>query len=172
MAWVAIIERQRIGCGRDQNKTYENVVASVRSIATDANTFVAQNPTHPWSDPGFKEFIVDITDEQGEDVRSGVNPLFVDGLGSLPRWQQETEGSGSTYAPGSFADPEDDQSVFTADVALPDDRWIVRLYDNDPGTTGVHVGSLDFEEGTGDQTIYMKLFSSDDVPSATNVQNT
>jgi hypothetical protein len=132
---------------------------------------VAQNPTHPWSDPGFREFIVDITEQQAGDINGGTNPLFHDGLGSLPRWQQQTDGSASTYSPGSFADPEDDQSAFTADVALIDDRWIVRLYDDDPATTGVHTGSVDFDEGTGDQTIWLKLFDQDDVPSTTNAQN-
>jgi hypothetical protein len=148
-----------------------NVVGSIRNISVDAATFVAQNPTHPWSDPGFREFIVDIPTNEAEAIQSGATTLFNDGRGNLPKWQQETDGSASTYSRGSFADPTDDQTAFTADLALPDDRWILRLYDADPGTTGVHVGSLDFDEATGDQTIWMKLFDQDDVPSTTNAQN-
>jgi hypothetical protein len=171
MPWVAIVKRQRINCGRDSNLTYENVIASVRQLKVDAATFVAQNPTHPWSDSEFKEFIVDIPTNEAEAIRSGSAELFHDGRGNLPLWQQATDGSASAYSRGSFADPTDDQSAFTADVPLPDDRWIIRLYDDDPGTVGVHVGSLDFDEGSGNQTIYMKLFDQDDVASTTNVQN-
>lgn len=170
MAWVAIVERARERCGRDSNKTYVNVIASVRSLKTDAATFVAQNPTHPWADPQYHEFIVDIPANEGEAIQTGAE-LFHDGMGNLPIWQQATDGSASTYSRGSFADPEDGQSAFTAEATLDDDRWIIRLYDNDPGTTGVHVGSLDFDEGTGNQTIYLQLFNSDDTPSATNAQN-
>ena len=171
MAWVAIVERAREGCSRDSDKAYVNVIASVRSLKTDAATFVAQNPTHPWSDPLFREFIVDIPTNEAEAIQSGAAELFHDGRGNLPLWQQETDGSASTYSRGSFADPEDDHSIFTAGTALPDDRWIIRLYDDDPGTTGVHVGSLDFDEAPGEQTLYMKLFDQDDVPSVTNAQN-
>lgn len=172
MAWVAIVQRSRGKCGRDSDKTYENVVYSVRQLKTDAPTFVAQNPAHPWVDPLYREYIVDIPTNVGEAIKSGVQPLFYDGMGNLPLWQNENEGSASAYSPGSFADPEDNQSAFLAGVELGDDRWIIRLYDDDPATTGVHVGSLDFDEAPGEQTIYMKLFNSDDTPSATNVQDT
>jgi hypothetical protein len=138
----------------------------------NAATFVAQNPTHPWADSGYHEFIVDITDQEAADYRAlNTEAFFNDSMGNLPKWQQETDGSASTYSRGSFVDPEDDQSTFTADTALADDRWIIRLYDADPGTTGIHTGSVDFDEGTGDQIIYMKLFNSDDTPSTTNAQN-
>jgi len=151
--------------------TYEHVIASARNLKVNAATFVAQNPTHPWADPLFREFIVDIPTNEAEAIDADFGLLFHDGLSNLPIWQQETDGSASAYSRGSFADPEDHNSTFTAAVPLPDDRWIIRLYDNDPGTTGVHVGSLDFDEGTGDQTIYMKLFDADDVASTTNAQN-
>lgn len=173
MAWVAIVERARGLCGRDNDKTYVNVIASVRQLKVDASTFVAQNPTHPWADPGFKEFIVDIADQVAADVNDGTITLFHDGRGTLPRWQNENEGSASVYSPGSFADPEDDQSTFTAATPLEDDRWIVRVYDADPGTTGTHIAAMDLDEGqdAGETTVYLKLFNSDDSPSATNVQD-
>ncbi len=167
MPWIAIVQRQRTGCGRNGDKTYVNVVGSVREILTPAATFIAGNPSHPWADPLFREFIVDITEQQAN------APRFHDTKGNLPLWQQETDGSASTFSPGSFADPEDALSVFTAGTSLADDRWIVRLYDNDPGTTGVHLASLDLDEGqdTGETTIYMKLFNSDGSESTTNTQN-
>lgn len=173
MPWVAIVERQRSGCGRDQNKVCEHVVASVREIAVDAATFVAQNPTHPWSDPLFKEFIVDITDQQAADIRSNATPLFHGRRVNLPRWQQATDGSGSTFSPGSFVDPEDHNSTFNAGTPLGDDRWIVRLYDGDPGSGGTHLAAKDYDEGedAGEATVFLKLFTEADVPSTTNVQN-
>jgi len=171
MPWVAIVERNRAGCGRNTNKTYKNVVASTRSIKDTAATFAANNPTHPWADGGYHEYIVDLTEQQAEAINDGTNPLFHDRRGNEPRWQNQNEGTGSAYAPGSFADPEDDQSAFTADVALADDRWIVRLYDDDPGTTGVHIGALDLDENVTAQTIYLKLFDETDTASTTNVQD-
>ena len=172
MSWVAICERVRSGCGRDQNKSYVNVVQSVRTLKVDATTFVAQNPTHPWADPGFKEFIVDVDDTTGETYHADPG-LLINDHHSLPKYQNETDGSAQPYNPGSFADPEDDQSVFSAGVPLADDRWIVRLYDDDPGTTGNHLATLDVDEGSdaGEKTIYLKLFDENDSPSATNTQN-
>ena len=56
---------------------------------------------------------------------------------------------------------------------MSDDRWIVRLYDDDPGTTGVHIAALDVDEGSdaGEKTIYLKLFNADGSASTTNAQN-
>ena len=171
MPWVAIVEREKAGCGRNRDKTYINVVSSVRQISESASNFVTNSPDHPWADDAFREFIVDITDQQAEDIRDGTNPLTW-GVSSLPRWQQRNDDSGSIYEPGSWADPEDNQSVWSTDT-IPDDRWIVRLYDGDPGASGVHIGSLDLDEDSfaGERTIYLKLYNQNDAPTTTNAQD-
>lgn len=172
MPHVAIVERLLSGMGRNQNLTYVRVVTNTRALAVDAATFVSQNPTHPWADPVFREFIVDLTDQEAADIEDGTNPLTWN-VGNQPRWQQETDGSGSTKSFGSFADPESAASAFTADVPVPDDRFIVRLYDGDPLGAGVHIASLDLDEGqdAGRKVINLRLFSQNDVPSGTNAQN-
>ncbi len=171
MPWVAICERAKEYCGRNLDKTYINVIASTRQLQETANDFITNNPTHPWADSQFREFIVDITSQQAEDIRDGTNPLTW-GRASLPRWQQRTDGSGETYEPGSWADPEDDQSVWSTDP-LPDDRLIVRLYDDDPAGSGEHLAALDLDEDShsGEMTIYLKLFTPSDSPSGTNAQD-
>lgn len=177
MTWVAIVERQRSGCSRNQDKVYEHVISSVRQLKVDAGTYVSQNPSHPWADPLFREFIVDIPDQTAADIQNGTTPLFYDRFGNEPRWQQETDGSGSTFAPGSFSDPLDHNSAFAASTPLPDDRWIVRLYDGDPLAAGQHIAALGLDEGqeqgpVPDQyEVHMRLFNADDTPSGTNAQN-
>ncbi len=173
MPWVAICERAKEGMGRNLNKTYVNVLSSVRQIQETASEFVTNNPTHPWADDQFKEFIVDLTYQQADDIRDGTNPLTWDDKYNVPRWQQQNDGSGSTPSFGSWADPEDDQSVWSLATPIPDDRWIVRLYDGDPGASGVHIGALDLDEDSfgGEKTIYLKLFTADDTPSGTNAQD-
>ncbi len=172
MPWVAICERARANCGRNRDQDYINIVASARQLAETASDFVASNPEHPWADAQFREFIVDLTDQQAEDIRDGTNPLAHDGKSSLPRWQQRNEGSGETYEPGSWADPEDGQSVWSTDP-IPDDRWIVRLFDGDPGASGVHIAALDLDEDSlgGEKTIHLKLYDKNDVASMTNAQD-
>ncbi len=173
MPWVAICERARVNCGRNRDTTYVNVVSSARQIQESAGDYITNHPAHPWADPAFKEFIVDLTDQQAQDIRDGTNPLAWDDLHSLPRWQQRNDGSGSTYEVGSWADPEDAQSAWQADTAIPDDRWIVRLYDGDPGVSGAHIASLDLDEDSfsGEKTIHLKLYTAADAPSGTNTQN-
>ena len=173
MPWVAICARARTGCGRDRNKTYVNAIKEVRRIKTDAATFVANNPTHPWADPGYNEYIVDIPDAFGEAAFADNREIFHDGYGNLPRWQNRNAGSASAYLRGRFTDPEDSQSVFTVETDTDDDRWIVRLYDGDPGSGGTHieVAELDEGQGAGSVTYYLKLFNPDDTPSSTNAQD-
>ena len=173
MPWVAICERAHIRAGRNQNKTYVNIPKNTRQIVSDAATFVADNPTHPWADPLFHEFIIDLTDQEAQDIRDGVTPLFHSGFQNEPLWQQQVATSAATKAFGSFADPESAASVFTLGTPLDDDRLIIRLYDGDPLTTGVHIAALDLDEGSdaGRKVINMRLFNPDDTPNLTNAQN-
>ena len=180
MSWIAVCERLRSGMGRNENKTYINIVTQIRQLSNpSAQDFVDNNPTHPWADPAFNEFIVDLTDQEAIDIRDGINPLFHDGTQNNPRWQQEIASSGSTIATkafGSWSDPENSGTTWTLDTAIPDNRWIVRIFTLDPvinpGTT-VHVATEEFDEGVAGSSItrFMQLFTPADVATTTNAQN-
>jgi hypothetical protein len=167
MTTVLIFQRLRPGCGRGGNKTYVNVAVEARELVSD---YASKSP---WNDPARNSFAITVSQGVYDAVRSGAQPLFHDNKANLPLWQNETAGTGEPLVTGSFVDPEDDQSVFTADVSIPDDRLIVRLYDADPSTTGNHVASMDLDEGqdAGETTVFLKLFDADDVASTTNGQN-
>ena len=170
MPWVAICERLRTGMGRNQDKTYINVLTSTRQISDDAATWAGANPTHPWTNPLFNEFIVDLTDQEAADINNGVNPLTW-GAQNNPRWQQQNEGSGATPAFGSWVDPEDSATAWTLGTPIPDDRWIVRVYTDAAATN--HVASEEFDEGVTGATVerFIKLFNFDDTPAGTNAGN-
>lgn len=244
MAWVAICERLRTGMGRNESKTYINVVTSTRQLspATSAADFMRLNPTHPWADPTFNEFIVDLTDQEASDINDGTNPL-ISGTQNNPRWQQRNAHariinastavsfvastkkivgtglfggavSGDTLAVsgsvntkvftvtaatandvtvsetvvdesvgpaitinvvenkelGSWIDPEDDGTAWTT-TAIPDNRFIIRLYQEAATTT--HIASEEFDEGAAGATIerFIKLFDETDTLVSTNAGN-
>ena len=90
------------------------------------------------------------------------------GTATLPKWQWNT----GTSERGSWLDPEDDTSAWQNNVAIPDDRWIVRIYDRDPGDpAAIHLGTEEFDEDVTNVTRWLKLFNSDDTPNGTNAQN-
>ena len=171
MAYFAICQRLYENAGRQQNKTYVDVVESVRET-TESFDDLAQN--HPvWSNPAENEYIIEIPFGVYNAINSGSEPLFHDNLRNLPKWQQETQGSGSTMSFGSYADPQDDQTAFTAETPIPDDRLIVRIFDDDPTGSGVHIAEEALEEElvTGFVVRYLKLYTQDDVPSTSNAQD-
>ena len=171
---VVICERIRSGMGRNTNKTYINVLANLRQLAdVDLATWLTNNAAHPWADPAFNEFLIELTEQEYLDFRDDVNPMFSDGQQNQPRWQQQTAGSGSAKDFGSWSDPENSGSTWQANVPIPDNRWIIRIYDDDPTTIGVHIAEedLDEEKVTGFVVRYLKLFNSNDIPSNTNAQN-
>jgi hypothetical protein len=181
MVECVVVERLRPNMGRNQNKTYVNVVVDARqfSIGTTLADWLAANPGHPWNDLGFNEFVVEVTlAEYNDFIAIGddppVNPLFHGPLANVlnePRWQQQNEGSGSVKALGSFADPESALSAFTVDVPLPDDRWIVRVYTASDRTG--QVSAEEFDEGAAGATVerFIGLFNSDDTENTTNAGN-
>lgn len=180
MSWIAICERNRTGMGRNENKTYINVVTQIRQISNpNAQDFVDKNSTHPWADPAFNEFIVDLTEQEAIDIRDNNNSIFYDGTHNNPRWQQQVASSGNTIAAkafGSWADPENSGTTWVLNRAIPDDRWIVRLFTLDPVLnpgSAVHVASEEFDEQVAGSSVtrFMQLFTKNDVASTTNAQN-
>lgn len=154
--------------GRNLNKTYVNVVRDARSFVGTSAELVA---LLPWSNPAFSEFVVEVTEQQFKDFKNKVTPLFHDAQGNEPRFQYNQ----TTQEFGSWLDPEDDATTWQAGVVIPDDRLIVRIYDG-PSLPANHVALIELDENTGPasqdfKTMNLKLFNSDDTPSATNTQN-
>jgi hypothetical protein len=174
VTFFALCRRDYPNAGPDRDKTYKNVLSSVRqSSATQAQ--ILQNAK--WGNPAENEYVIWLTEQQFNDFNSGINPLYHDGIPSLPRWQNENAptlaNTAGTTDLGSFADPENDGSVFTTDQPLQDDRWIVRIYDGPPQGAGVHIAEEGIDEDTGGGQVvrYLKLFNKDDVASTTNASN-
>lgn len=173
MASVVIVERAYIGAGRNQNKTYVNVLKEARAIVgTDLAEWVAANPTHPWNDTGFTEFVIEITQVEFDAFKDGSNPLLNGGLPNQPRWQQQNPDTGAVKSFGSWTDPESAASAWNAGVPLADDRFILRMFDG-PVITGTHVATLDLDEGSfaGRKVVNLQLYTSADTPHPTNAQN-
>ena len=167
-SFFLVVQKSFPNAGRNLNLTYVNVVTGARS---DGRTFANLILLAPWNDPQFPEFIVEITEQEFDDIQSGVIPLFSDGISSQPRFQQRVTGTGSTSELGSWSDPTDNTSTWQPNTPISDDRWILRTYDADPLTTGVQIASDQLEEGTGRKVYFLRLFNQNDVPSNTNAQN-
>lgn len=172
--YVAVIERQRGGCSRNQNLTYVDVVKGFDILpGADLAAWITAHPTHPWNDTQFEDYVVELDNEAEYDT---LTALGVDhaGLDNLPRWQQQAGNTGSTKALGSYADPTDDQTTFTEGNNIPDDRFILRMYDDDPVAepSAVHIGTEEFDE-TADTVVtrYIQLFDQDDDAITTNAGN-
>jgi hypothetical protein len=91
-----------------------------------------------------------------------------------PKWQQQAGNTGSTANLGNYADPTDVQSTFTSGIQLIDDRFILRVYDDDPveNPSAIHIGSEEFDETPTPQNIvtrYIRAFSELDVPRTWNM---
>lgn len=163
--WCAVVRRTLPDCGRAGNADYKNVIVKVKRLPAgqDVASFLAANPSHDWANPGFHSYIVQLTDTQGENYNAqGPGFFFHGGQSNLPRWQNENEGSGSAFAPGSFADPTDTVSAFTAAVPLDDDRFVVRFYDGNPDAGGTLLNRFKFVEGDAAQ-VWMAVANDADV---------
>lgn len=173
-AFVAVIERQRGGCSRNQDLTYVHVVKNYdRLPGTDLAAWITAHPTHPWNDTQFSEYVVELDTEAEYDTLAalGVNHQ---GRQNLPRWQQQAGNTGSTKALGNYADPTDDQTTFTVGSNIPDDRFILRFYDDDPVAepAAVQIGKEEFDETAATVTTrYIRLFDPTDTPINTNAGN-
>lgn len=176
MVECVVVERLRPNMGRNKNKTYVNVVIDARQfqVGTSLANWLTANPTHPWNDTGFNEFVIEITLAEFEAFADGSNPFFHGPEGNVlnePRWQQENADSGSVKSIGSFADPESAVSAFTAGTPLDDDRLIVRVF-TASNRTG-HVGSEQFDEDDVTPTVerFVGLYNFDDTENLTNAAN-
>lgn len=164
MAFFAVVKKSYSGAGRDSDETYVNVVTSVR---TDSREFSTLITLEPWSDPTFPDFVVELTENQHDNFRDN---LFIDGKPNLPRLQQRNTGSGSTPEFGSWTDPADDQSTWQAGLAnaIPDPRWVLRMYDANPDAGGTHIGSASIDQSSGDTTFFVELINANGSRQNTN----
>ncbi len=166
-SFFVVVQKSYPNAGRDLDLTYVNVLTGARSDGRDfANVILLA----PWNDSQHTEFIVEITQQEFDDIESGVNPLFHDNRSNQPRWQQQNTGSGSVKDIGSWSDPTDEYSTWQSLIRVPDDRWILRTYDADPLGAGVQIASAQVEEGQS-PLFFLRLFDENDVPSNTNIQN-
>ena len=180
VAKCLICERLRPGMGRNQNRTFVNVAVGKRELGRSTETlaqFQLREPNAVWFDPAFNEFAIEISPDFFRDVgveAGAVFPLFHDGRFNQPIWQQQNTTTGDILALGSYANPEDDVSAFTLDDPLEDDRFLVRIYDDDP-VANPSANLLEFEEFTADPTgtvktaeRFIRVFRADGTPLNTN----
>ncbi len=165
-AWFAVVQRVwPHAAGRDKDKTYVHIIQGAR---TYGGTFAELILLAPWNDPTINDYIIEITEAEHSSIQNGSFPLLWDGNANLPKWQWNT----STVERGSWSDPEDDTSTWTAGVPIPDDRWIVRIFDRTPGhPQAVQIGTEDMDEDPAQIERFLKLFNPDDTPNGTNAQN-
>lgn len=163
MSFVAIVQKSYPREGRTQS-TYINIVRNIRLLDSSLADWIAANANHPWNDPEYVEFIVELTDAQTLLLR---DDRFHDGVPSQPKWQQRTTGTGSATELGSWVDPTNSSTAWQADVPISDDRWILRVFDGNPLGVGVHVArqQLDEDLGVGQSIIFFRLFNPDGTPS-------
>lgn len=150
--------------GRDRNKSYVQVLQGARTFG---GTFAELLNLAPWNDPTSNDYAIEITQAEHTAILNGSFPLTW-GTPNLPKWQWNTV----TSERGSWSDPEDNTSTWQLNVPIPDDRWIVRIYDIDPtNPAAVHLASEELDEDVTDVVRFLKLFNSDDTPNGTNAQN-
>ena len=150
--------------GRDLNKTYVHVIHGARTFG---GTFQELLLLAPWNDPTSNSYVIEITEAEHVAIQNDSFPLTW-GVGSLPKWQWNTVVSER----GSWIDPEDDTSTWQLNVPIPDDRWIVRIYDRTPGhPQAIQLGREELDEDPVNVVRFLKLFNPDDTPNSTNEQD-
>jgi len=166
MALFAVVQRAAAGCGRNRNQTWANVVVDVRSaspaFAQIAAGPFATNPTH---------FVVELTQQQYNALKSGWTH---DGNANLPKWQNRTDDPGGSAELGSFSNPQNVLSAWTANSPIADDRLIIRIYDKHPvsGTPPItHLAAEDLDEAVGSVERFIRVFTPADSPSGSDAQN-
>lgn len=177
-AYVARVFRVYEGCSRTLDKAYVNVINGFQSLGQvdDLAEWLTAHPESDWLDDQYNEYVLELTQTQFDNY--SVNGPWWDHRQNLPRWQHNGEATpetGDTEDLGSYADPEDDQTTFTSDAQLIDDRWIFRVFDDDPVAEPVsanHIGEEDFDEtAVTEVTRYMQAFNELDVARTWNMAN-
>ncbi len=164
-SYFAVVQKvYRRPSGRERDKTYVHIIQGARTFG---GTFQELLLLAPWNDSTDNSYIIEITEAEFNAIQNDSFPLTW-GTGNLPKWQWNL----ATVERGSWIDPEDDTSTWQLDVPIPDDRWIVRIYDLTPGhPQAVQLGSEDFDEDVANVTRFLKLFNPDDTPNGTNAQD-
>ena len=157
MTTFGVARRLYENASRDQDLTYVNVLTQLRQ---DRRTFAGIVNQPPWNDPQFEEFLVEVDQSFFDAVQDGNETLKNDGVYGQPRWQVEETSSDL----GSFADPTNLGSAFSADVALTDNRFIMRAFDDRPATTGQEISDLELNTSDATFTVYIKVSDENDVP--------
>lgn len=174
-AYIARITRNLANCSRNQNEFYAHAVNGFQRLgAVDSLAeWLAAHPESPWLDEQYHEYVVEL-DSEAEFNALSTNGPWWDDKQNLPRWQQKAGNTSSTKELGSYADPTDDQSVWSLGVMVPDDRFILRVYNDDPVAepSAVHIGDEEFDETAATEiTRYMRLFDQSDTPINNNSGN-
>ncbi len=156
VAWYAVGVSSYENAGRNSNQTYVNVIRAVQP----SDVPFASLPPAPAG-----EFFVEITQVQFDAIK--LEGVFYEGYGNLPRWQSDLTDL------GSYADPTDSGTTFTADVQVSDPRWIIRIYNNSLRRAQDHIAAEDLDEDDVSPSVtrYLRLFNADDTQSTTNAQD-
>ena len=178
-AWCVICERSRVGMGKDQDQTYVQVLFNTRRLdgVNSVSEWLTANAGHPWTDAGFNEFIIEVTESEFNNFNDGTDPLTW-GVNNEPRWQQQTATSGDAKSFGSFADPTSAVTIFTVGTPIPDDRLIIELYDGNANQSNNQLTTLSLKEGDRQGSppqdnryeINLKLYNADGSESTSNDQ--
>lgn len=164
--WKSYPEADRMG-----NSTYVNVVRSLHDTRPRTWAEDIARSEDPWNVPASNEFIIELTEQQ-YGLLNASHGMFHDGFINLPKVQQRVAWNGGARPPtelGSYADPADDASAWSANVnvPIPDDRFRLRVYDAHSGgtPTGNPLSAVELIEGvaSGRKLYYMAVFESDDV---------
>ncbi|MDJ0950953.1 MAG: hypothetical protein QNJ94_18735 [Alphaproteobacteria bacterium] len=174
--FTGVIEKSRSGCGRNEDKDYVHVLANTFRIATGQTLaqWLTANPTHVYGDPNGDYWLIEITEAQFNGFTEA-SDFFHGGKENQPRWQQKTAGQNETEDLGSFAEPTNSGSTFTSDTEVKDDRFQLKIYDDDPtgDPAGTHLIEDDLDEGAAGSstTRYVELLDEDGVRINRNKAN-
>ena len=178
MAYCVVCLREKESCGPRSNRTYVQVVNQARQIGNENETldqYFLREPNSVWLDAENNEYLIEVSKDTYDTIRSDRSELFHDGYSNLPRWQQETDTSGDAQSFGSFEDPESSASTFTKDQELKDDRFILRVWDKDPGqnqdAVNIHQEELDETRSNPGVDRYFRLYQDDGTEVNRNVGN-
>lgn len=119
MAFFWVVYHQDYDASGELATPYKNVVVTARK--NTSGTFADLILQAPWNDPQNNEQAGEIT-EARYSLLQDTAALFYDNFPTLPRIQYSSIPVALNDRLGSYADPTDDQSVFTKNVEIADPR--------------------------------------------------